>query len=66
MFGRLRHRRNDDRWIVDRNLRAVPQRGFGGTVVDIVDPEYVGEKQRVELSALKDLRDLDPVIDIVV
>jgi hypothetical protein len=51
--GDIGHRRDDQQRIVDRHLHRVFQRRAWRALVDVVNPEHIGEKQRIELAALQ-------------
>ena len=42
------------------------KRGVEIAAVDVVDAEHVGDEQAVELAALQDLGELDPIFEILV
>ena len=60
------HRRNDHQRIVDRHLHRVLQRGARRALVDVVNPQHVGEENRVELAALQRARQVGPVFQRIV
>src|SRR6476660_9185821 len=64
MPGDLRHRRDYQDRIIERYLDAIPERGVDVATIDVVHPEHVGDEQAVEAAALKDLRELAPVLQV--
>jgi hypothetical protein len=64
--GDIRHRRDQQEWIVYRHLYRIGDRRVGGPAVHIVDAENVGQEQRVEFAALEDSYQLDSVVERVV
>ena len=66
MLGDERHRRHELQGIVDGDLRRVAKRRVEIAMVDVVDAENVGDEQAVELAALQNLSELDPIFEILV
>ena len=62
MTSDLRHRRNHQHGIIERHLDALANRSIDVAAIDVVDPEHVGDEQAVEAAALKNLRELGPVL----
>src|SRR5262249_4539801 len=63
---RIGERGKEEQRIVHRYLYRVRDRRIGRPAVHVIDTEYIGQEQRVELAALKGLRQLDPVIERVI
>ena len=64
MFGDMRHGRNRDQRIIDRDLCAGLDRRRRAAPVDVVDPDDIGQEQPVELAALGSDGQIRPVIEI--
>ena len=64
--GHVGHGGNDHQRVVHRHLHGVFQRGGGRSAVDIVNPQHVGQEDRVELAALQRAGEVHPVVQRVV
>src|SRR6516225_3719806 len=64
--GDVGHRRDQQQRIIDRHLDGLRYRRVRRPAVDIVDTEHIGQKERVELAALEELRQLDPVSEHII
>ena len=60
------HRRHKLQRIVDGDLRRVTKRSVEGAMVHVVDAKHVRDEEAVELAALKNLSELDPIFEILV
>src|ERR1700722_16921375 len=60
------HRRHELQGIVDGDLRRVAKRGVEVAMVDVIDAKNVRDEEAVELPALQDLSELDPIFEILV
>jgi hypothetical protein len=54
VFGRARHRRNQQYRVVERNLSRFGKSRIHIAAVDIIDAEYVGDEKRIKLAAFED------------
>ena len=66
ILGHKRHRRHELQRIVDRDLGRMAQRRLEIAAINVVDAEHVGDEQAVELAALQDFGELDPIFEILV
>ncbi|MNI47812.1 hypothetical protein D3C73_1023480 [compost metagenome] len=66
VLGDQRHRRDQLQRIVDRHLRSLADRRVTIAVVDVIDAQHVGDEQAVELATLKNLRQVRPVLQVLV
>ena len=66
MLGDERHRRHELQGIVDGDLRRVAKRSVEVAMVDVVDAKHVRDEEAVELAALQNLSELDPIFEILV
>ena len=66
MLGDQRHRRHELQRVVDRDLGRDAQRGVQIAAKDVVDAEYVGDEDAVELSAFQQLGEIGPVFKVLV
>ncbi len=64
VLGRSRHRGDEDRRIVDRDLRSVGHGSFPIAMKDVVNPDDIGQEERVEEPLLEEPRQLEPRIEI--
>jgi hypothetical protein len=67
ILGGSRHRRNDRERLIDGPLRT-RRDGWSkvpGALVHVVAAEDVRDEDAVEFGALEELRELDPVVDVV-
>ena len=64
MFGDMRHGRNRDQRIVDRNLRCGLDRRGRACLVNIVDPDNIGQEQPVQLAAFGRYGQIRPIVEI--
>ena len=60
VLGRVGHRRDQQRGIVEGDLQALLDGRVAIAAVTVVGADHVGEEQRVELPALEELRELYP------
>ena len=58
------HRRDQQQWIVHRDLHGVADRGVRRTVEYVVDAKDVSKKQAIEQAALQRARERHPVLEI--
>ncbi|MNC15517.1 hypothetical protein D3C75_633390 [compost metagenome] len=66
VFRHRRHGRDQQQRVVDRQLDRLFQRHVHRALVDVVDPDDVGDEQAVEQPALQQLRQFGPVLEGVV
>ena len=66
MLGDHGHRWNQLQRIVHRHLGRLTDCCIAVAVVDIVNAQYVGNKQPVKLAAFKDFRQVSPVLQVFV
>ena len=66
MLGDERHRGHELQGIVDGDLRRVTKRSVEGAMVHVVDAKHVRYEQAVELPALQNLSELDPIFEVLV
>jgi hypothetical protein len=66
ILRRIRHRRNEQRRIIDRNLHPLVDRDVTGAPIRVVGADHVGEEQRVELAALEQTGEIHPGVEVVV
>jgi len=52
--------------IIDRHLIGVEQGGFHRAAIDVIDAHHVGDKDRIEIAALKQFGQVDPVVEVFV
>ena len=51
-------------WIVDRDLHPLDDRRLGSTVIGVVDPDHIRQKNSVETAFLQDLSQFYPRIEL--
>ena len=64
--GGVRHRRHQQQRIVHRRLHRLAQRDAGIAFQPVHHAQRVGQEQAVELAALQDAGQLDPVVQVAV
>src|SRR3984957_5578696 len=60
------HRRHELQRIVDGDLRRVAKGGVKIAIIDVIDAKHVRDEKAVELAALQNLGELDPIFEILV
>src|SRR6202167_4648244 len=66
ILGHQSHRGHKLQWIVDGDLRGVTKGSVEVAMVDVIDAKDVGDEKAVELAALQNLGELDPIFEILV
>src|ERR1700722_8924416 len=66
MLGDERHRRHELQGTVDGELRRVTKRSVEVAMIHVVDAKHVRDEYAVELPALQNLSELDPIFEILV
>jgi hypothetical protein len=64
MLGHRRHDRRQQDRIVERRLRPGDQRRLRAALVDVVEPDDVGDEQAVEQPSLQGARQVLPIFDV--
>ena len=64
MLGRIGHGRNQHHGIVDRDLGRLAQGRLAVVAVHVVDPDHVGQKQRIEFAPLQQLGQINPGVEV--
>src|ERR1700736_2323798 len=64
MLGRIGHRWNQKRWIIDRKLCCLRQCCDTIAAVHVIDPYDICKEKGIETSALQQFRQLNPGLEV--
>ena len=66
MLGHRRHGGHEQHRVADRNLHRMAQRRIGRAAINVIDAEYVGQKNAIEPAAFQNARQPRPVIEVAI
>ncbi len=66
VLGHQRHGRDELQRVIDRHLGGLANRRLAVAAIDIVNTQYIGNEQTIELAAFENFRQIGPVLEVLV